>query len=93
MPSGFRQRERRAPPARPCGPGHLTGARGRREAQNLVASIAITGSIFYSQLASTHGDFALAFQHGIISIAAFAVAALALVLADSAIRARPTEAA
>ncbi|WP_053227899.1 MFS transporter [Solirubrobacter soli] len=48
-----------------------------------AAGIAITGSIFYNQLASSHGDYALAFRHGIISIAAFAAAALALVLADA----------
>ena len=41
-----------------------------------AAGIAITGSIFYNQLASSHGDFASAFRHGIISIAAFVVVAL-----------------
>jgi hypothetical protein len=48
-----------------------------------AAGIAITGSIFYSQLAASHGDYALAFRHGIISVAAFAAAALVLVLADA----------
>jgi hypothetical protein len=48
-----------------------------------AAGIAITGGIFYSQLASSHGDFAAAFRHGIVSIAAFAGAALVLVLADA----------
>ena len=48
-----------------------------------AAGIAITGSIFYSQLAASHGDYASAFRHGIISIAAFAAAAVALVLADA----------
>jgi len=48
-----------------------------------AAGIAITGSIFYDQLASSHGDFASAFQHGIAAIAAFAAAALVLVLADA----------
>ena len=47
-----------------------------------AAGIAITGSVFYNQLASSHGDFASAFRHGIVSIAAFVAAALALVLAD-----------
>jgi EmrB/QacA subfamily drug resistance transporter len=47
-----------------------------------AAGIAVTGSIFYSRLASSHGDFASAFRHGIVSIAAFGAAALALVLAD-----------
>jgi MFS family permease len=48
-----------------------------------AAGIAVTGSVFYNQLASSHGDFASAFRHGIISIAAFVAAALALVLADA----------
>jgi MFS family permease len=47
-----------------------------------AAGIAVTGSIFYNRLASSHGDFASAFRHGIVSIAAFGAAALALVLAD-----------
>ena len=53
-----------------------------------AAGIAVTGSVFYSQLASSHGDFASAFRHGIVSIAAFVVAALALVLADAFTRHR-----
>ena len=44
-----------------------------------AAGIAVTGSVFYNQLAASHGDFASAFRHGIVSIAAFVVAALALV--------------
>jgi hypothetical protein len=48
-----------------------------------AAGIAVTGSVFYSLPASSHGDYASAFRHGIISIAAFVVAALALVLADA----------
>ena len=47
-----------------------------------AAGIAITGSVFYSRLASSHGDFASAFRHGVMSIAAFVAAALVLVLAD-----------
>src|SRR5205085_5300858 len=46
-----------------------------------AASIAVTGSVFYNQLASSHGDFASAFRHGVMSIAAFVVAALVLSLA------------
>jgi EmrB/QacA subfamily drug resistance transporter len=45
--------------------------------------IAVTGSVFYGQLASSHGDVASAFRHGIVSIAMFVVAALVLVLADT----------
>ena len=48
-----------------------------------AAGIAITGSVFYNQLASSHGDYASAFRYGLISIAAFVAAALALVLADT----------
>ena len=42
--------------------------------------------VFYNQLASSHGDFASAFRHGIVSIAAFVLVALALVLADTVTR-------
>ncbi len=51
-----------------------------------AAGIAVTGSLFYTQLTATHGDYATAFRHAIISIAAFAAAALALVLADAVTR-------
>ena len=51
-----------------------------------AAGIAVTGSIFFSRLAASHGDYASAFQHGVVSVAAFAAAALALVLADTATR-------
>jgi EmrB/QacA subfamily drug resistance transporter len=47
-----------------------------------AAGIAVTGSVFYNQLASSHGDFASAFRHGVMSIAAFVAAALVLSLAD-----------
>ena len=47
-----------------------------------AAGIAITGMVFYDRLAASHGDFASAFRYGIISIAAFVAAALALVLVD-----------
>jgi EmrB/QacA subfamily drug resistance transporter len=47
-----------------------------------AAGVAVTGSIFYNQLAATHGNFASAFRHGIVSIASFGAAALVLVLAD-----------
>jgi MFS family permease len=48
-----------------------------------AAGVAITGSVFYAELASSHGNYASAFRHGIVSIAAFGTAALALVLADT----------
>ena len=53
-----------------------------------AAGVAITGSVFYTQLASSHGDYASAFRHGIVSICAFVAAALALVLADVITRKR-----
>jgi len=37
---------------------------------------------------SSHGDFASAFQHALVSVAAFAVGALALALADALTRKR-----
>jgi hypothetical protein len=47
-----------------------------------AAGIAIVGSIFYNQLASTHGDYASAFRRAIVGMCAFVAAALALTLAD-----------
>src|SRR3954447_22289362 len=48
-----------------------------------AAGIAVTGNVFYNELASSRGDFASACRHGIVSIAAFVAAALALTLADA----------
>jgi hypothetical protein len=48
-----------------------------------AAGIAITGSVFYNRLVSSHGDFASAFRHGLVMIAVFVAAALALVLTDA----------
>jgi MFS family permease len=48
-----------------------------------AAGIAVTGSVFYAGLTSTHGDFAGAFRHGVVMIVAFVAAALALALADA----------
>jgi MFS family permease len=55
------------------------------------AGIAITGSVFYSELASSHGDYARAFRSGLISIACFCLAALLLALADAATAAPSSE--
>ena len=49
-----------------------------------AAGIAITGSVFYSELAGSRGDFALAFRHGLVVIAAFVAAALVMALIDVA---------
>ena len=47
-----------------------------------AAGIAVTGSVFYATLASTHGDYATAFRDGVLVIAAFVAAALLLAVAD-----------
>jgi EmrB/QacA subfamily drug resistance transporter len=47
-----------------------------------AAGIAITGSVFYSALAGTRGDFSDPFRHGLLVIEAFVLAALALAVAD-----------
>jgi EmrB/QacA subfamily drug resistance transporter len=52
-----------------------------------AAGIAVIGSVFYNRLASSHGDFASAFRHGLVGIAVFVAAALALTLADAFTRA------
>jgi hypothetical protein len=44
------------------------------------AGIAITGSVFYNQLAASHGDYASAFRHGVVGIAAFVAATCALAI-------------
>jgi MFS family permease len=48
-----------------------------------AAGIAVTGSVFYNQLASSHGDYASAFRHGLVGVGAFVAVALALTLADA----------
>jgi EmrB/QacA subfamily drug resistance transporter len=48
-----------------------------------AAGIAITGSVFYSALRTSHGDLATAFRHGVVSISGFVAAALLLALADA----------
>ncbi len=48
-----------------------------------AAGIAFTGSVFYSAVASGHGDWALAFRHGLLVIGGFVLAALVLALLDS----------
>jgi hypothetical protein len=47
-----------------------------------AAGIAVTGSVFYDAVRSSHGDWALAFRHGLWVITAFTVATLALAVAD-----------
>src|SRR5215218_101723 len=53
-----------------------------------AAGIAITGSVFYSRLAATD-DRASAFRSGLVVIAAFVAAALALALHDARSSAAP----
>jgi EmrB/QacA subfamily drug resistance transporter len=47
-----------------------------------AVGIAAVGSVFFARVASSHGDFASAFQHGILVAAAFVVAALLLAVVD-----------
>ena len=51
-----------------------------------ASGIAVTGSVFYNRLAASHGDFASAFRHGVVAVAAFVTAALVLAVADAALR-------
>src|SRR5205085_1238199 len=44
--------------------------------------IAAVGSVFFARVASSRGDFASAFQHGILVASAFIVAALILAIVD-----------
>jgi EmrB/QacA subfamily drug resistance transporter len=55
------------------------------------AGIAVTGSVFYSEIASSHGDFASAFREGTLMIAALVAAALVLALADALIGRQPPQ--
>jgi EmrB/QacA subfamily drug resistance transporter len=59
-----------------------------------AAGIAFTGSVFYAAVRSSHGDWALAFRHGLWVITAFTAAALLLGVADlsTSRRADPVEA-
>jgi EmrB/QacA subfamily drug resistance transporter len=50
-----------------------------------AAGIAFTGSVFYAAVRNSHGDWALAFRHGLWVITAFTVAALALGVLDVAL--------
>jgi EmrB/QacA subfamily drug resistance transporter len=47
-----------------------------------AAGIAAVGSLFYSQLASSRGDFSTAVRHGFLVIVAFVAVALAIAIAD-----------
>jgi len=49
-----------------------------------AAGIALTGSVFYGLVASSRGDYATAFRHGLVVIGAFVLAALVLALLDAA---------
>jgi MFS family permease len=53
-----------------------------------AAGVAVTGSVFYSTVAATHGDFAIGFRHGVIAIGAFVTAALLLAIYDIVTAAR-----
>ncbi|WP_433257084.1 MFS transporter [Streptosporangium sp. CA-135522] len=46
--------------------------------------IAVVGSVFFAGVASSHGDYALAFRHALLVTIGFVVAALAVALTDVA---------
>lgn len=46
--------------------------------------IAAVGAVFFAALASTHGDWATAFRHGLVVVLGFVAAALAAAVADLA---------
>ena len=48
-----------------------------------AAGIALTGSVFYGAVASSRGDFAVGFRHGLLVIGAFVLGALVLALVDT----------
>ena len=50
-----------------------------------AAGIAFTGSVFYADVRSSRGDWALAFRHGLWVITGFTLAALALGVVDQAL--------
>jgi MFS family permease len=47
-----------------------------------AAGIAVTGSVFYGAVRSSHGNWAFAFRHGLWVITAFTAATLALAVAE-----------
>jgi hypothetical protein len=44
--------------------------------------IAMVGSVFFAEVASSHGDYSLAFRHGLMVTVGFVVIALAVALFD-----------
>jgi EmrB/QacA subfamily drug resistance transporter len=54
-----------------------------------AAGIAATGSVFYGAVRTSHGDWALAFRHGLWVITAFTVATLVLAVVDLATGEKP----
>jgi EmrB/QacA subfamily drug resistance transporter len=54
-----------------------------------AAGIAFTGSVFYAAVRTSHGDWALAFRHGLWVITAFTVGALVLGVVDLATGSTP----
>ena len=53
-----------------------------------AVGIAVVGSVFFARVAATRGDFASAFEHGIVVAAIFVAAALALALVDVVVNRR-----
>lgn len=70
------------------GSGSAGGVLQTTQRVGAAAGIAFTGSVFYSAVASSQGDFALAFRHGLIVIGSFVAAALVLAVVDSLLTAK-----
>ncbi|MFF5210923.1 MFS transporter [Streptosporangium sp. NPDC000396] len=49
-----------------------------------AVGIAVVGSVFFTEVASSHGDHAMAFRHALLVTIAFVLAALAVALTDVA---------
>lgn len=58
-----------------------------------AAGIAASGTVFFDAVASSRGDFALAFRHGIVVVTVFVVLALVLAVSDVVLSRRSNDAA
>ncbi len=71
-----------------AGSGSAGGVLQTGQRVGAAAGIAFTGSVFYSSVASSKGDFALAFRHGLLVIGAFVAASLVIAIIDSVLTVR-----
>lgn len=66
------------------GAGSAAGVLQTGQRIGTALGIAVVGSLFFSSVASSHGNWAQAYQHGLAIVIAFVVAALAAALVDLA---------